>query len=75
MLIPLANSGTIETIISKQLHIRGNLAVMDCYMRVCEEFREKLGRQLQQNELEFLQWVYGQYLREKSGVSYEYSKL
>ncbi|WP_165767952.1 hypothetical protein [Virgibacillus indicus] len=48
---------------------------MDCYMRVCEEFREKLGRQLQQNELEFLQWVYGQYLREKSGVSYEYSKL
>lgn len=48
---------------------------MDCYMRVCEEIKEKLGRQLQQNELEFLQWMCRRYKQEKSGVNYEYSKL
>lgn len=48
---------------------------MDCYMKVCEEMKQKLGRQLDQNELKFLHWMYIQYKKEKSGMEYEYSKL
>ncbi len=34
-------------------------------MEVCEDTKEKLGRQLQENEKDFLQWMYNHYRNEE----------
>ncbi|WP_158701613.1 hypothetical protein [Lentibacillus sp. Marseille-P4043] len=34
---------------------------MESFLTVLEDTKEKLGRQLQTNEIEFLQWVYDRY--------------
>lgn len=34
-------------------------------MDVCEDTKEKLGRQLQENERDFLQWMYNHYQNEE----------
>ncbi|WP_165769018.1 hypothetical protein [Virgibacillus profundi] len=47
---------------------------MESLLQVCEDTEKKLGRQLQENEVEFLQWMYKRYEEEK-GEIYEYSKV
>ncbi|MBU5267938.1 hypothetical protein [Virgibacillus proomii] len=37
---------------------------MVTFLQICQETEEKLGRQLQDNEVVFLQWVYSRYLEE-----------
>lgn len=38
---------------------------MKSFIELCEHTREKLERQLQEDEKEFLQWVYHRYQNEK----------
>jgi len=38
---------------------------MKSFVQLCENTKEKLGRQLQNNEKEFLQWVYENYKDEE----------
>ncbi|GAB3048169.1 hypothetical protein [Virgibacillus ainsalahensis] len=38
---------------------------MESFLQVCEDTKEKLGRQLHENELEFLQWMYERYTEEQ----------
>lgn len=42
---------------------------MESFLKVCEETRKKLGRQLQEEEIEFLQWVYERYEEEQRSLS------
>lgn len=43
---------------------RGNFKRMVTFLQICQETEEKLGRQLQDKEVVFLQWVYSRYLEE-----------
>lgn len=36
------------------------------FLEVCENTRKKLGRQLQEEELDFLQWMYTRYEKERN---------
>ncbi|MFA1822450.1 hypothetical protein ACDX78_20185 [Virgibacillus oceani] len=38
---------------------------MKNFVQLCENTKEKLGRQLQDNEIAFLQWVYENYKDEE----------
>ncbi|WP_164217569.1 hypothetical protein [Virgibacillus sp. YIM 98842] len=38
---------------------------MKSFVQLCENTREKLGRQLQENEKAFLQWMYENYKDEE----------
>jgi len=39
---------------------------MKSFVHVCEDIKERLGRQLQENEIKFLQWLYERYEEEQS---------
>ncbi len=41
---------------------------MESFSQVHEETEEKLGRELQENEVEFLHWVYQRYTEEQQQV-------
>lgn len=43
---------------------RRNLSVMESFMEVCKNTRDKLGRDLHKKEKEFLQWMYKRYEEE-----------
>ncbi|MFD1852234.1 hypothetical protein ACFSC5_19860 [Oceanobacillus bengalensis] len=38
---------------------------MISFLQVCEDTKEKLGRQLQEDELRFLHWMYNRYTEEQ----------
>lgn len=42
---------------------------MESFSQVHEDTKEKLGRELKENELEFLCWVYQRYSEEQQHVS------
>ncbi|HLT54708.1 MAG TPA: hypothetical protein VK057_01200 [Bacillota bacterium] len=46
---------------------------MISFLQVCEEFRNRLDRQLKDEELNFLRWLYARYLDEHN-ESYEWTK-
>ncbi|MBP1969815.1 hypothetical protein J2Z83_001923 [Virgibacillus natechei] len=46
---------------------------MISFLQVCEDTKENLGRQLQNNEVEFLKWMYERYTKEELGEGMECS--
>ncbi|MBY7144778.1 hypothetical protein KFZ56_17295 [Virgibacillus sp. NKC19-3] len=46
---------------------------MKSFLEVCEDTTEKLNRQLQENEVEFLRWMYSRYTEEQE-KKLEYTK-
>ena len=45
---------------------------MRSFLQVCEDTRKKLGRQLQEDEVKFLQWMYKRYIEEQQETKLEY---
>ncbi|WP_158595141.1 hypothetical protein [Oceanobacillus piezotolerans] len=43
------------------------------FLQMFEETRKKLGRQLQEEEIQFLQWMYNRYIEEQPDMDVEYS--
>lgn len=41
---------------------------MESFLKVCQDTTKKLGRKLQEEELEFLQWVYERYEEENKSI-------
>lgn len=39
---------------------------MESFLKVCEDTKRKLGRQLQDKEVVFLQWMYEKYEKEQN---------
>lgn len=39
------------------------------YLQMHEEFKDKLGRNLTHDEIQFLQWVFNRYMEEKNQQS------
>lgn len=44
--------------------LKGDLSVMKSFFEVCKNTREKLGRELCEREIGFLQWTYKRYEQE-----------
>lgn len=65
ILILLLNRGIIMLEISKLRQFREVLNAMKSFLEVCEDTREKLNRQLQENEVEFLRWMHDRYTEEQ----------
>ncbi|MEC5424418.1 hypothetical protein QGM71_13035 [Virgibacillus sp. C22-A2] len=40
---------------------------MESLLQICEDTKEELGRQLQDREVAFLQWMYERYVDEQKG--------
>ncbi len=55
----------MEKSVIRSLNLRGYLNFMESFLKVCEDTRKKLGRQLQGKEKEFLQWMYDNYKKEQ----------
>ncbi|CDQ38252.1 MULTISPECIES: hypothetical protein [Virgibacillus] len=45
---------------------------MVSFLQVCDDTEKKLGRKLQEKEIQFLQWVYKRYIEEQPKSVLEY---
>ncbi|WP_170150274.1 hypothetical protein [Oceanobacillus halophilus] len=44
---------------------------MNCFLQLCDDAKNQLGRQLREEEISFLQWMYNRYTEEQQELELE----